>query len=80
MTGRKQAVQQIKSAASQLQTASTPAEFTKYIVGVGTAAAGAASDVSGLLSSLKQYVSSAHTSVKDAFGNAPSCQALSNTT
>jgi len=75
-----QALQQVKSAATQLQSAGVPAQFTKDIVAVGAAAVGAASDVGDMLSSLKQYVSSTHTSVKNAFGDAPSCRALQNST
>ena len=73
-----QALQQVKSAATQLQSASTSAAFTKSAVALGTAALGAATDVGSVLSSLKQYASSAHASVKNAFGNAPACQDLSN--
>ncbi len=73
-----QALQQLTSATTQLQSAGSPAEFTKDAVTVGAAVAGAASDVGSLLSSLEQYASSTHTSIKNAFGDAPSCQALSN--
>ena len=75
-----QALQQVKSAATQLQTAGEPAQFTKYIVAVGAAAVGAGSDVGDMVSSLKQYVSSTHTSVKHAFGDATSCRTLQTST
>jgi ABC-type transporter Mla subunit MlaD len=75
-----QALQQVKSAATQLQSAGVPAQFAKDIVAVGAAALGAASDVGDMLSSLKRYVSSTHISVKNAFGDAPSCRALQNST
>ncbi len=75
-----QAVQQVESAATQLQSAGVPAQFAKDIVAVGAAALGAASDVGDMLSSLKRYVSSTHISVKNAFGDAPSCRALQNST
>lgn len=71
-----QAVQKVKPAAKHAQAASTPAEYARNIVAVGTAAAAGATDVGALRSTFKKYESSARTSVKNAFGSAPACQAL----
>jgi hypothetical protein len=71
-----QAVQRVTSVAAQLQTASTPAELTKDAVALGGATAAAATAAGSFLTSIKQYASSTQTSIRNAFGNAPSCQAL----
>jgi hypothetical protein len=63
-----------------VQAAGSPTEYAKGIAGVGTPAAAAAGDAAALRSSIKTYVSSAQTLIKNAFGGAPSCQALSKST
>jgi hypothetical protein len=71
-----QAVQKVKSAATNVQAAGTPAEYARNIVAVGTAAAAAATDVGALHGSITKYASSTRTSVKNAFGSAPSYRSL----
>jgi len=72
------ALQQLRAGATALEADSTAAGFAKDAVAVGTAAVSAASDIGNLLSSLEKYTSSTDSSLKNAFGNAPSCQSLSN--
>jgi chromosome segregation ATPase len=74
----RQALQQLKSVTTALQADSTAAGFARDAVAAGAAAVSAASDIGSLLTSLKQYASSMDSSLRNAFGDAPSCQALSS--
>jgi hypothetical protein len=72
-----QSLQRLDAAVRSLGSDTTSAEFAQDFASAGGAAAAAAGDLGSLLRSVQRYASSAHSDVKQAFGNAPACQQLS---
>lgn len=72
-----QSLQRLNAAAKKLQSDTTSAQLATDLASVSGAAAAATGDIGSLVTTLRQYASSARSQVNQAFANAPSCQQFS---